>query len=432
MWIFLGLAWATNGTALDTQLDLRATEVAARLAADPAAVRAVLEERIRTRLGRWPGEPTPEDVERKLVDFEAERLERYVSSGVFPKVYFGYLDTRGDTERWEWGLREQVQCVRKALNAAVADIVVTDQDLVVTFLAEGGALMLDSPTSPRDGLHPVIDVGLDDIARGTGDLSNLVVAVDGACGTHLGDMVQHTPAGSEPPMGAVGRLVPQEGHEAWLMRWADLADAVAGTGVMWVWEARIADRKLAAEGRVRWSERDPAARFIAGSLVYNSGILHAESTHRSIREFRTGSYLFERSERNAARRPRLNLLAPEPLLAELLDTKRYRPQWTSWVAVYHVLQRYGAWTALRDHTDWFDGQGNFTVRSRRSDVPKPAAVHPSPESPEPSQQTKRAEAAAPPHGCGCGCGHGPTGVGWLPLVLTLLGVVGRVRRPPFA
>lgn len=229
--------------------------------------------------------------------------------------------------------------------------------------------MLDRPDSPRDGLHPVMDVGLDDIARGSADLGGLLQILDEACGTALGEVTRETPADAPAPPGAVAQLFAPDDRRAWLMRWIDLREAIVGTTVMWVWELEIADRKLRAAGLPPLMSLPRHERFVVGSLVYNSGILHRRETHRQLGAFSTGDYLHERSEANAARRPRLNLDRPGVLWEELRAGGDYRPQWTSWVAVYHVLQRYGAWTALHRFDRVFDAQGRFVSRQRPAPAP---------------------------------------------------------------
>ncbi|MFH1679190.1 MAG: hypothetical protein ABIH26_00945, partial [Candidatus Eisenbacteria bacterium] len=42
-----------------------------------------------------------------------------------------------------------------------------------------------------------------------------------------------------------------------------------------------------------------------------------------------------------------------------LAARGYREQPTSWQGAYHVLQRYGAFKALRDLTSLFDDRGNW-------------------------------------------------------------------------
>ena len=159
----------------------------------------------------------------------------------------------------------------------------------------------------------------------------------------------------------VERITSPGGIEAWLVRDATFREGIVGTALMWILEKEIAARKLAADGRGALHERGPAEQFVAGSLVYNSGILHAESTHRSLLRFETGQRVYDDSEKNAHRRPRLNLLPPSGLLAEMLAHGHYREQNTSWLAVYHVLQRYGAWEGLSRFSDVFEEGGMFAV-----------------------------------------------------------------------
>jgi len=144
------------------------------------------------------------------------------------------------------------------------------------------------------------------------------------------------------------------------MRRITFREGVVATAMMWLYEKQIAAAELRRHGGGHLERRDLTDQFIIGSLVYNSGIVHAADTHAHMRNFDTGALLYARSERNAARRPRLDLLAPRPLLAEVL-VAGYREQPTSWLAVYHVMQRYGAWEALRRFTNVFDATGAFVA-----------------------------------------------------------------------
>ena len=66
----------------------------------------VLERQVRRRLEGYPSELlTPERVRRDIVDYEAFKLQTYVTSGVTPKRYFGYLDGELDTAEEERVLR---------------------------------------------------------------------------------------------------------------------------------------------------------------------------------------------------------------------------------------------------------------------------------------------------------------------------------------
>lgn len=355
------------------ELDQAAAELTRRLSthgdADPARVKALLEEHVTARLSGWYTKDLEQDlpvdaerIRRQAIAWEAFRLERYVSSGVFPKTYFGYFDMAWDTAEHERSLRDTTVCTRRVINAWQAEqgrpLRVTDAEIAVTFVSEGGALLLTTQQHRMDRLHPVLDVGLDDIASGLGDYQGLLGRLDEGCATDLRGTVVTTEPGMQP-VDATDRLAAPKGEWAWLVRDATFREGIVGTALMWIWEKEIAARKLAASGRGALHERDPAGQFVAGSLVYNSGILHAESTHRSLLRFETGQRVYSDSERNAHRRPRLNLLPPSGLLAEMLADGHYREQPTSWLAVYHVLQRYGAWEGLRRFSDVFDEGGMF-------------------------------------------------------------------------
>lgn len=308
---------------------------------------------------RWPA----------LAGFEAFKADAYVRSGVFPKRYTGYLDQRTPTGPREGRVIETVICVTAAINGHQAsvgsDLRITEAEVAVTFLAEGAALMLDTVDAPHDDLHPVLDVGLDDLASGSGDLQRLVAVVDTACTTQLGNVSTEVPSGSPVPNEAIGRIPAREGYDAYLMRGITLDEAVAGTGIMWVWESAIADRKLEkAEGK-RLMSLEADQRFIASSLVYNSGILHQPATRERLRTFGTADYVYGRSKANVGRRPEISTRSSAELAEELASGLGYRNQPTSWLAVYHVLQRYGAWVALHRFDRVFDDEGRFVTRKAR-------------------------------------------------------------------
>lgn len=356
---------------LDAQAEVLAASLAGHGAVETARVRRLLADQVEARVFGWVARATqgsfPVDAERirrQAIQWEAFRLERYVSSGVFPKTYFGFFDQAWDTADHERVLRETTMCTRGVINAWQAErgapVRVTDAEIAVTFIAEGGALLLTTQQAQMNDLHPVLDVGLDDLASGLGDYDGLLASLDAGCGTDLQGTVVYTGPGLRP-VGASDRLIAPEGQWAWLVRNATFREGIVGTALMWVWEKEIAARKLKAEDREPMHSRALDEQFVLGSLVYNSGILHSESTARSILRFETGERLYGDSERNAHRRPRLNLLPPSGLLAEFLTDGAYRRQPTSWLAAYHVLQRYGAWEGLRRFAAVFDEAGMFLV-----------------------------------------------------------------------
>jgi len=284
-------------------------------------------------------------ISRQIIDYEVFKLETFVATGVFPKRYFGYLDEQGDTAAYEVRLEAAARKAARACNAWLeqerATFRVTEQEVVVTFLAEGGAILLREDQAQLEAIHPVQGIGLDDIASGFEQLGPLVRQVDAEAGTHLGTVVER-----------------RDGRKL-LARLFTFEEAVAGTAVMWVWEKRIAERKLVAKGRAPLAGRPLDEQFVIASLVYNSGVLFEEKTIQGLRSLQLGDYLADLSVRSKAKYPELPVLAPKASLALLIGGGDYPEQPTSWSAVYHVLQRYGAYVALARFTDAFDEQGRL-------------------------------------------------------------------------
>jgi len=426
---------AEETTALLAHLDQVGAEVAGDLArhgeAHPERVRQVLYRVVADNLGSkvlmdraGPHLPmTADEIRQTVIDYEAFKLGAYVSSGVFPKRYFGYFDLKYDTAEHEWTLRQVVRCTTRVINAYQEEqgspLRVNDAEIAVTFISEGGALLLREDQHRMNDLHPVFDVGLDDVAKGNADYPGLIRRLDEACGTDLGGLVVYTEPHAPPPPGATDRLASHDGRWGWLVRPATFEEGIVGTAMMWIWEKEIAAAKLDARGSTPLHRRDLADQFISGSLVYNSGIIHSESTARRIREWSTGDYLYERSQANASRRPLLDLQRPSAQLHEVLSTGSYRGQPTSWVAVYHILQRYGGWEALRRYTDTFDDAGMFRPREQPSPPPPPPA-------PEPAEPAEPA-VLDPPAETGCGCAQVPPTTAWLSGLALI--TLGRRRRP---
>ena len=294
---------------------------------------------------------TEEEIRRTVIDYEAFKIEAYVTSGVFPKRYFGYFDGKWDTAEHERTLAAITHTSVEVINAWLVEtdqpLRINDAEVAVTWVAEGGALLLRENQAELNSVHPVYGVGLDDIASGTAELNDLMGRLDTALGTDLS--------------GIVGYRDTDDGEQAVLKRHMTFQESIAGTALMWVWEKRIAQRKLKKDGRKLLHDRPLDEQFILGSLVYNSGLIHSEGREFEIRDFRTGDRLKSTSDRNAHRRQELNLVPPADALAELLIGKGYRDQHTSWLAVYHVLQRYGGWLGLRRHTDTFDESGTYRM-----------------------------------------------------------------------
>ena len=303
-------------------VDLEAPE---RLLAQLQLAEPFVQAQVAARLEGLDGLPmTEEQLSRQVLEFEAWKHATMVSAGVFPKRYFGWFDGKGDTRHDEFRMQEVVIQCRQTINAwseeRGSDVRVTDSEIAVTFLAEGAAIRFG-----RDDLHPVYDVGLDDIASGVTEYAGLLSALNHQIGVDLR-------------------------HDAPL----SFEEAIVGTALMWIWEKDIANRE--SSGAVSAMAAD--LQFIVGSLVYNSGILHDRSTWLAIRDLQSASLVWDRSERNKARKWALPVWEPSTI-ALRLETEGYPPQGTDWLASLHVLQRYGAWVALHTFTDVFDEEGNF-------------------------------------------------------------------------
>jgi hypothetical protein len=119
-------------------------------------------------------------------------------------------------------------------------------------------------------------------------------------------------------------------------------ESILGTAAMYLWEKKIAETKRRAEGRASLSTLSLDEQYVQASLVYNSGILFADERVKQIMAFDTVVYLFETSEKAAPKREKLPAMSPEAADALLERGELLPPQPTSWSAVYHILQRYGA------------------------------------------------------------------------------------------
>lgn len=325
-------------------------------------------------------------IRRTVIGYEGFKLSAYVEGGVFPKRYFGYLDGQGDTAAYEARLERAARASVEVLNAWQAEqgrpVRVSEQEVIVTFLAEGGAWFLGDRQDLLGGLHPVFDVGLDNVASGLEELPELRRRLDAAAGTDLDGLVAWVqkdattlPVPSSVPQSL--RWLQHSHGEAgpfpYLTRLMRFEEAVEGTALMYLWEKEIAAEKIKREGWAPMMSHPLDEQFIIGSLVYNSGLVFGPERWAQIRDFSTGDYLWERSEANARSRDRLNLLKPGALLQEILPLGEYREQPTSWNAVYHVMQRYGAFVALTRFGELFDPEGRL-----RALLPEAPAVAPAP------------------------------------------------------
>ncbi|HJY79203.1 MAG TPA: hypothetical protein VKE95_21340 [Burkholderiales bacterium] len=296
-------------------------------------------------------QPAPPPGTRAVPDsdgFERFRRESYLASGVAPKRYFGFFDETGDTAAYETVLRRAViDGVRLANEYAARKgltVRITEQEVAITFLAEGGALMLTSMTDAVERVHPVYGIGLDNYREGLDDYPSLAASLDDALGSRL------------------ERLTLDLGGRRILLRPMTFREALAGTILMYLHQKARTDRLLVAAGRPALATMSLPAQFVTASLVYNSGILFAPERVDDILAFRTGPYLDEVNRLNAGKRPRLPLYPPAEAKARLDAGEPYPRQLTSWNAVYHVLQRYGAWVGVSRFATVFDANGAFRER----------------------------------------------------------------------
>jgi hypothetical protein len=287
----------------------------------------------------------PAALERTVIDYEAFKFQTYLSSGVFPKRYFGYFDKTWDTAEYEKSLVGTVRAARITINerqkARGSSTMVTDAEIAVTFIAEGGAILLRENQKDLENIHPVFGVGLDDIAIGFDQYRDLVATLDEELGTGLGELVARDAQGN-----------------ASLTRMMTFREAILGTAVMWIYEKELAAKKLRARDKKELSARSVTEQFIIGSLVYNSGILFSDDRVRMVERFASAEYLAEVSKKNAKSRWPLPLF-PVKDARRLLLAEDYPEQMTSWNAIYHILQRYGGYVALHKFTDVFDETGAF-------------------------------------------------------------------------
>jgi hypothetical protein len=300
------------------------------------------------------------------VEFEAFRITAFRNSGVAPKRYFGFVDERGKAAAYETKLKTVATRIAPILNAYAAKkglgITVTPKEIVVTHVAEGAALLLSTDFYLVDSVHPVSGVGLDDYRHGFKQYTDLVSEIDSSFKTHLG-VIANNP---ERPVankvlgdGAVRRLERYFGVVSMTFE-----ESILGTAVMYLWEKAIAEEKRRADGRPSLSTLSLDEQYVQASLVYNSGILFADERAKQIMAFDTAAYLVETSEKSASKRPKLPVMSHEAADSLLERGEALPHQPTSWSAVYHILQRYGAWVALTRFADVFTPDGAVILQPK--------------------------------------------------------------------
>lgn len=290
---------------------------------------AELEENIRRKRER--GAPLSlQSIEWHAVKFERFRVETFRRAGVVPKRYFGFFDGAGDTALYEAMLKDTVihgvDLTNRFASSQGLPTRVSEKEVAITFLAEGGALLLTEPEDTPNRVHPVRGIGLDDLRRGMTAYPDLVTAFDAALHTRFSALYQ------------------QVGNRALLRRPMTFREAVLGTCLMYLYEKELTRRALIRRDETRLEALSSERQFIYASLFYNSGILFADERVRQIEQFQTASYLEEIS--------RTSKRSPLPLHWE---DARFPIQRTGWSAVFHVLQRYGTWVGLSQYSEVFEG-----------------------------------------------------------------------------
>lgn len=297
------------------------------------------------------------------VEFEAFRIASFRNSGVAPKRYFGFLDEQGLAAAYEKKLKATASRVAPILNAYAArkglGVAVTPKEIIVTHIAEGAALLLSTDFAYVDSVHPVSGVGLDDYRHGFKQYADLVSEIDATFHSHLGaigDNPERPILNSILGAGTVRRLERIFGIVSMTFE-----ESVLGTAVMYLWEKAITEEKLRAEGRPSLNTLTLDEQYVVASLVYNSGILFVDERAKQIMAFDTANYLVETSEKAADKRPKLPVMRPEEADALLERGEPSPRQPTSWSAVYHILQRYGAWAGLTRFGNDFTPEGYVTA-----------------------------------------------------------------------
>lgn len=313
------------------------------------------------------------EIKRMVIEYEAYKLVKYVTSGVFPKRYFGYFDGKFDTAPYEKRLYKIIPLVVNEINKYQKEkdnpIRITDIEVAITFISEGGAILLRERQDLLSRLHPVMEVGLDDIASGFSDLAGLQERIDSAAGTDLCGLVGWVSADAKelPEYSSVPNNMRwlkhkngNAGPHAYLKRYMRFEESIVGTALMYLWEKQIAAKKLAKlYNELPLYKRPLDEQFIITSLVYNSGLLHSPKRWEMTKKFTTGNWLFATSERNAIKRWKINVATPKAALKSMRKGNNYLDQPTEWLSVYHILQRYGGFMAIRLFTDYFKKDGSI-------------------------------------------------------------------------
>lgn len=313
--------------------------------------------------GRFP--LAREEVLGSVVGYEIFKLSSFLKSGVVPKRYFGFLDGKWDTADREMTLLRVTRRTGEVINdpqiARERFVAVSDLELLVTYLSEGGALFfrkretapgVEDPTR----IHLYYDLGCDNIWLALHRYPSLVTSIDENLGTNLG---AYRVTSFTNEVGDTCRGINQ---------YVSFQESIAAMGLMYLHCKELAARDLARQ-RTRpgtdWSTFDLGALPLDAQLIvtlyhYNTGHLPERATVQRIQTLSTIEYLNEVSRQRPRGKPPLPVPSSPVTAFEQVAEHGYPTQPSSWHGAYNTMQRYGAFVALRRFMDIFDEHGNWT------------------------------------------------------------------------
>ncbi|MFH1680308.1 MAG: hypothetical protein ABIH26_06640, partial [Candidatus Eisenbacteria bacterium] len=288
--------------ACEERIGRGAAEIAVLAGADAAAVGEVLrreilanlKEKIDLRgagLGDFP--LNHQEILTTVVGYEVFKMRSYLSSGVFPKRYFGYVDRKWDTAEKEDVFLVLVRDAVAAINGHQEEkgrrVRLSDIEVLVTYLSEGGALFFREERHLIEEEEPgridlAFHLGCDNAGVAIERYEDLVRRLDRRFGTRLSGSARREWRG-ETGDRAVG-----------IGRRVGFRESIVATAVMYLYEKEIAAEKFSRRKTSGdpngWTEDHLMAlplseQFVVSSLVFNTGILFSRDWVESIREFRT-------------------------------------------------------------------------------------------------------------------------------------------------
>jgi hypothetical protein len=292
------------------------------------------------------------------INYEAYRITAFRNAGVSPKRFFGFLDEKGKTAAYETKLKYVATKISALLKSYTKknglSIRVTPKEIIVTHLAEGGALLLTDNFDKVDEVHPVFGIGLDDFRIGFVRFPGLMAEVDKSFGTNLSRLANAKASSVTATQSILGNVATYLYDKNGRMTFTE---SILGTAVMYLYEKEIAEKKRLADHRPSLQTLSLDEQYVQSSLVYNSGILFSDDRVRQMMAFDTGAYLVDTSNHSQPKRSALPVIMPADADTLLANGSQTQIQTTTWNAVYHVM-RYGAWVALSKFSNNFTKSGD--------------------------------------------------------------------------